>query len=104
MLAGVPVLAGVVAEVADPVRATGTDDLADRLERALDDGLALLALTIDERAIILASLEDPPEGLAELWSRPLSAGRVAVIVLRRGRTKPFLLSRGYPCPFVLVAG
>ena len=42
MLAGVPVLAGVVAEVADPVRATGTDDLADRLERALDDGLALL--------------------------------------------------------------
>ena len=48
------------------VRATGADDLGDRLERALDDGLALLALTLDERAIILASLEDPPEGLAEL--------------------------------------
>ena len=27
---------------------------------------ALLALTIDERVIILAALEDPPEGLAEL--------------------------------------
>jgi len=28
--------------------------------------VSLLALTIDERAIILATLEDPPEGLAEL--------------------------------------
>jgi hypothetical protein len=26
----------------------------------------LVALTIDERAIILAALEDPPDGLAEL--------------------------------------
>jgi hypothetical protein len=26
----------------------------------------LLALTIDERALLLASLEDPPEGLVEL--------------------------------------
>jgi hypothetical protein len=30
--------------------------------------VALLALTIDERAIILAALEDPPDGLAELRS------------------------------------
>ena len=28
--------------------------------------MSLLALTIDERAIILGTLEDPPEGLAEL--------------------------------------
>jgi hypothetical protein len=28
--------------------------------------VALLALTIDERAIILAALENPPDGLAEL--------------------------------------
>jgi hypothetical protein len=28
--------------------------------------VSLLALTIDERAIILATLEDPPDGLAEL--------------------------------------
>jgi hypothetical protein len=37
-----------------------------RLEGALDDSVALLALTIDERAITLAALEDPPDGLAEL--------------------------------------
>ena len=37
MLAGVPVQADAVAELADIVRTTGADDLADRLERALDD-------------------------------------------------------------------
>ena len=37
------------------VRAAGADDLADRLERALDKAVKLLALTIDERAIIQAS-------------------------------------------------
>ena len=61
-----PVLADAVADLADTVRATGADDLANRLEVALDDGVAPLALTIDERAIILAALEDPPDGLAEL--------------------------------------
>ena len=40
--------------------------MADRLDRAVEDGVALLALTIDERAIVLAALEDAPEGLAEL--------------------------------------
>ena len=40
--------------------------LADRLERAITDGVALLALTLDERTIILSQLEDPPDGLAEL--------------------------------------
>jgi hypothetical protein len=30
------------------------------------DKVALLALTIDERAVILAQLEDPLDGLAEL--------------------------------------
>ena len=44
----------------------GAIELADRLERALADGVSLLALTIDERAIILAALEDPPADLAEL--------------------------------------
>ena len=58
--------ADAVAELADTVRATGADELADRLERALDDDVKLLALTIDERAVILAQLEDPPDGLAEL--------------------------------------
>ena len=36
------------------------------------EGVSLLALTIDERAIILAALEDPPDGLAEL--RAVKAG------------------------------
>ena len=40
--------------------------MADRLERARADRVTLLALTIDERAIILAALDDPPDGLAEL--------------------------------------
>ena len=66
MLAGIPVAPGAVADLADTVRATGGDALAHRLEIAVDDGVALLALTIDERAIILGSLEDPPDGLAEL--------------------------------------
>ena len=40
--------------------------LADRLERALADEVKPLALTMDERAMIRAALEDPPDGLAEL--------------------------------------
>lgn len=54
------------AELANIVRAVGAVELADRLERTLADEVKLLALTIDERAIILAELEDPPDGLAEL--------------------------------------
>ena len=54
MLAGVPIQAVAVAELTDTVRKTGADDLADRLERALADEVKLVALTIDERAIILA--------------------------------------------------
>ena len=72
MLAGVPVHADAVAELADTVRTIGADELADRLEVALDDDVKLLALTIAERAIILASLEDPPDGLAELRAVLLS--------------------------------
>lgn len=66
MLAGLPVPADAAAELATLVRATGADYLADRLERATDDEVKLLALAIDERALILASLEDPPQPLAEL--------------------------------------
>ena len=60
MLAGVPVSAESTAELAGIVRAAGADVLADLLERALDDQVKLLALTIEERAIILGQLEDPP--------------------------------------------
>ena len=66
MLAGVPVRADMVAEFADGVRVAGADDLADRLERAVSDEVELLGLTIEERTIILATLEDPPEELAQL--------------------------------------
>ena len=60
MLAGVSVSADSTVELARIVRATGGDQLADRLERALRDEVKLLGLEIDERAIILAALDDPP--------------------------------------------
>jgi hypothetical protein len=52
--------------LAEMVRAAGADDLADRLERGVTDSVKLLALTLDERAVILSALEDPPQELAEL--------------------------------------
>ena len=66
MLAGLPVAAESVAELASMVRAEGGDDLADRLDRALAADVKLLALSINDRAIALAAIEDPPDGLAEL--------------------------------------
>ena len=66
MLAGLPVPNDAVDELAALVRATGADELADPLDRAVADEVKLLALTLDERAIILGTLEDPPPGLAEL--------------------------------------
>ena len=68
------------------VRVAGAVELAERLERAIGDGVSLLALTIDERAIILAALEDPPRRLRavlvneHVWrqrgSRPVSRMRI----------------------------
>ena len=63
MLAAVP---AAVDELAGLVRDEGADVLADRLERAVADEVKLLALTLDERAIMLSLLEDPPKALAEL--------------------------------------
>ena len=54
------------------VREAGADVLADRLEHALTVGTKLLALTIDERAIILDQLDDPPDDLVELRAVLLS--------------------------------
>ncbi len=54
-----------VAQLVRMVKEAGAVELADRLDRANHDGVALLALTIDERAIILAALEDPPDWYAE---------------------------------------
>ena len=51
MLAGLPVPDGAIDALAALVRAAGADDLAQPARaRRLDDGVALLALTIDERA------------------------------------------------------
>ena len=58
--------AEAVEELAALVRDVGGDDLADRLEQALDDEVKLLALSLDERALMLSALEDPPQQLAEL--------------------------------------
>ncbi len=66
MLAGLPVPPDAVDELAGLARHMGADDLAARLERAVADGVKLIALTLDERAVLLASLEDPPQELAEL--------------------------------------
>ena len=66
MLAGIPVTADSVAGLAAMVRAAGADQLADRLERALRDEVKLLGLKIGGRSTVLAALEDPPKGLAEL--------------------------------------
>ena len=45
MLAGLPVHVDAVEELAALVRVAGAVDLADRLERALDDEVKLLALS-----------------------------------------------------------
>ena len=66
MLAGVPVAADSVTELVSIVRTAGADELVDRLERALNDEVKLLGLEIDKQAIILAALDDPPDGLSEL--------------------------------------
>ena len=68
MLAGVPIDPAATADLAEIVRAAD----ADQLEQALANDVKLLALTIDERALILGALEDPPEGLAELRAVLLS--------------------------------
>lgn len=61
MLAGLPVPAEAVDDLAILVRSIGGDDMADRLERAIDDEVKLLALTLPERAVMLSALEDPPD-------------------------------------------
>lgn len=66
MLAGLPVPDNAIDGLAELVRAAGADDLADRLERAVADGVKLIALTLDERAVLLLALEGPPPERGEL--------------------------------------
>ena len=69
MLAGIHVSPDWVSELARMVKRAGAVELAARLDQAIvdsgNDPAAMVALTIDERAVILAALEDPPLGLAE---------------------------------------
>jgi hypothetical protein len=62
MLAGIPVAAELVAEMADRVE----DPAASTLRTALEMNRSTIALTIEEREQILRGLEDCPDGLAEL--------------------------------------
>ncbi len=66
MLAGLPVPNDAVQELAGILWDAGATELADRLKLALEHDVKLLALTLDERALMLSALEDPPEALAEL--------------------------------------
>jgi hypothetical protein len=61
-LAGIPVQAGLVRELADRVG----EPTATTLRQALEREQAVIALTIDEREQILRALEDCPPPLAEL--------------------------------------
>lgn len=78
MLAGLPVPAYAIPELAGLVRDVD-DDLADRLEQALANEVKLLALSLDERALMLSALEDPPQELAELapFCSPTTSGDAA---------------------------
>jgi hypothetical protein len=65
MLAGLTVPDKEVLELAGIVRSAGFVDLGEKLETAYDRETKVLALTIDEREMLIRSLDDPPESLAE---------------------------------------
>jgi hypothetical protein len=77
-----------VQSLAALVRAAGAADLADRLERARADDVKLRALTLDERALMLPSLENPPRDLAELRA----------VLMRLGSTRPERRADGEEAP------
>ena len=65
-LAGTPVADRDVLELARLAREVGFNYLAEKLETAYDRETRVLGLSIDEREMIIRSLDDPPESLAEL--------------------------------------
>ena len=62
-VAGIPIRDELILELA---RMVDDEQLADRLETAYGREVKVLGLSIDERETILAVLDDPPVGLAEL--------------------------------------
>jgi hypothetical protein len=65
-LAGIPVRDQDVLELARLLRSAGFDETAEWVEVAYDREAKVLALTIGQREEILRTLDDPPDGLAEL--------------------------------------
>ena len=65
MLAGIPVRDQDVLELAGNLRDAGFDDVGERLEDAYAE-TKVLALTIADREATLRTLDDPPQGVAEL--------------------------------------
>jgi hypothetical protein len=66
MLAGIPVRDADVEELGHLLRDAGFDEVAGKLEDALEIETNVLALTIADRESILQTLVDPPAGLDEL--------------------------------------
>ena len=65
-LAGIPIPARLVLELARALRDAELVDTAERLEGAYDREARIVALEISDREAILRALEDPPAGLEEL--------------------------------------
>jgi uncharacterized protein with PIN domain len=65
-LRGIPVRDHDVLELARLLREAGFDETAETVEDAYDQEVKVLALTITDREAILRTLDDPPDGLAEL--------------------------------------
>jgi hypothetical protein len=67
MLAGLPPeLEHVLVATRRLLRDAGFDDTAEKLEDAYDVECKVLELTIADREAIVRTLDDPPDGLAEL--------------------------------------
>ena len=77
-LAGIPIPARLVLELARAFRDAELVDTAERLEGAYDREARIVALEISDREAILRALEDPPAGLEELRAVQLQehVGRV----------------------------
>ena len=92
MLAGIAVPPEATATLAEMVRppAQTTSPTGSTAPRR---GRELLALTLDERTIILDFLDDPPEGLVEL--RAVLPERIRVAAARGAGMKSFLVLK--PC-------
>ncbi len=67
-LAGIPVRDVLVLDIALRLRRADYANTADMLEAAVATERQIVALTIHDREAILAVLDDPPDGLAELRS------------------------------------